>query len=336
MFLVINMAKIYKNLLSLLIIILLTISTASGELITKTQMTEYAELYIQNEGRETPNISGPYYYQENPYYFVIYRESQGTFQFPTKYFAVLVFDANNGILIENEDTAKKVINAHLIISSIMDSGLNNYTGDLQTAIDNYRMDSEFWNSILTVSWIKSVDADHIKSAASITKSLEESYLRLLKYKNETIEIENNIIGGEWTTENAELYVEKNNQFIHESEITEARLNEAINELPEIYDAIISSNYYDVDNAAFETYKKDDIYYITIDINNINVDQTNWEHEKSYFDSNAKWYFKFMKDRIESNRIETSNDINSATGIAFITTMLILLSTSLFINRKNVK
>lgn len=330
------MTKNCKSIFLLLIAILLTISTASGELITKSQMTEYAELYIQNEGREIPDAYGPYYYQENPYYFVIYRDSQGQFQYLDEYFAVLVFDANTGEIIENEETAKKIIAAHLIISSIMDSGLNNYTGFLQTAINTYKMDYEFWYAISTVSWIKSVDADHAKRAANISKSLEESYLRLLNNKNETIEIENNIIGKEWTAENAELYVEKNNQFIHESEIIEARLNEAITEFPEIYDAIINSNYYNVDNAVFETYKKDDIDYFTIDINNINIDQTNWESDKSYFDSNAEWYFRSMKSRIESNNIESYDNLNRAPGFAFFTTMLILLSIALIIKRKNVK
>lgn len=321
------MTKINKKMFLLLFVILLTISTVSGEPISKFKITDYAEPYLQNE--EVLYAYGPYYYQENPYYVIDFWDNDDLL-------AEMVFDANTGKVIENEKTAKQIIYGSLVIESI-DSDLISsdveYASNLRTTIDLYNDEYEFWHDISIKSWVKSVDADHAKRAADISKSLEESYSRSLEITNEIIAIENDIIGKEWTIENAELYVEKSDQYIYETDITKTKLNEGINEFPEIYDAFINNNYYNVDNTEWETYKRDDINYFTTDIDNVNAYQSYWKSYKLELNDDTEWFFESMQSRIESNNLETSDDTNSTPGFAFSIAIPILLSMAFIVRRR---
>ena len=321
------MTKINKKMFLLLFAILLTISTVSGEPISKFKITDYAEPYLQNE--EVLYAYGPYYYQENPYYVIDFWDNDDLL-------AEMVFNANTGEVIENENTAKKIIYGSLVIDSI-DSDLASleveYASSLRATIDIYNDNYEFWHDISIKSWVKSVDADYAKRAADISKSLEESYSRSLDITNEIIAIENDIIGKEWTIENTELYIEKSDQYIYETDITKKKLNEGLNEFPEIYDAFIDNNYYNVDNAEWETYKRDDTNTLKTDIDNINQYQSYWKSYKLELNDDTEWFFESMQSRIESNNLETSDDTNSTPGFAFSMAIPILLSIAFIVRRR---
>lgn len=321
------MTKNNKKMFLLLFAILITIGTVSGEPISKFKITDYAEPYLQNE--EVLYAYGPYYYQENPYYIVDFGNNDDIA-------AEMVFDANTGKVIENENAAKKIIYGSLVIASI-DSDLASleveYASNLRNTIDVYNDDYEFWHDISIKSWVKSVDANHAKRAADISKSLENSYSRSLEITNEIITIENDIIGKDWTIENTELYIEKSDEYIYESEITKEKLNEGINEFSEIYDAFINNNYYNIDNTEWETYKRDDINYLKTDIDNINTYQSYWKSYKLELNDNTEWFFESMQSRIESKNLETPDDANSTPGFAFSMAIPILLSMVFIVKRR---
>ena len=294
------MLKRLLILLCLFNIAIFTTGLAEAQQISSYKILDFSEPYA----KENELMTAEKYSHNNQDYYLV------TFWTGNDINGEMVFNVNTGEVILNEIILEKIIHTSYIISSV----------DFETVNHDSEVASSIRESITSLNTDATDWEEYDTNIASTFVLIAEDYSRSLKILEEIIAIENQMIGGDKSSEISELYLSKTEQYIYETDILSKHFDEAHSKITKYYDNEISEAYYQSDKSELENAKQVYLNYFKDEQQKSKNFKISWTSFKQDIDESTEWELEEMKDRIELKESPGFEIIFSIIGfltIAFV-------------------
>lgn len=297
-----------------------SVGMVSGEQLERTDIVlNYALPYALNN--EVMNTDGPYDYANNSYYLVHFSDENGLA-------GELVFDANTGEFVKDENISEKVIFAFTIYEYVDQKGTEFNDFYFIMSLKEYRELSsrgyEFYATLSGNEYMTSYDSDNLKNGACIYMDLEQQYSNLLSADNEVTNVTSIFSGVDRCVEDAEIFTQKQAAYYEEEQVLNGVLIRTNNEMPFIVNSL--TNHYG-SNYDFMT---EDLSFYEDELDRSSESISNWNSSQTIIQKDIDHRTELMRSRLEVepqelNGVESGQNLMPGFSSIFTITSLLILT-----------
>ncbi|WP_319507690.1 hypothetical protein [uncultured Methanolobus sp.] len=297
-----------------------SVGMVSGQQLERTDIAiNYALPYALNY--ETMSTDGPYDYENNSYYLVHFSNESGLA-------GELVFDANTGEVVKNQNISEKVIFAFTTYEYVDQEGTEFNDFYFIASLEEYKELSsrgyEFYASLSGNEYMTSYDADNLKKGACIYMDLEQQYSKLLSANYEVMNVTSIFNGVDRCVEDAEVFTQKQEDYYKEEQVLNGLLSHANKEMPFIVKSL--SNHY----GSNYDFMVEDLSFYEDELDRSSETISNGNSSQTIIQKDIIHRTELMRSRLEVetqelNGIESGQNLMPGFSSIFTITNLLILS-----------